>query len=67
MTSRRYIKVKFGQLNAVLESMLTTTIDSPQHKRVLRMKDNWENELSLSTICQTYKTNENLVKLKKVK
>ncbi|XP_035723200.1 putative gustatory receptor 28b [Vespa mandarinia] len=63
----RYIKVKFGQLNTVLQSMLRTTIDSPQHKRVLRMKDNWEDDSSLSTVYGTYKTNENLIKLKRVK
>ncbi|XP_047344318.1 uncharacterized protein LOC124946922 [Vespa velutina] len=63
----RYIKIKFGQLNAVLQSMLRTTIDSPQHKRVLRMKDNWEDDSSLSTVYGTYKTNENLIKLKRVK
>ncbi|KAL2725491.1 gustatory receptor for sugar taste 43a-like [Vespula squamosa] len=47
--------------------MLTTSLDSPQHKKVLRMKDNWEHDSSLSTIYRTYKTNENLAKLKKVK
>ncbi|KAF7413829.1 hypothetical protein HZH68_002318 [Vespula germanica] len=63
----RYIKIKFGQLNAVLQNMLTTTIDFPQHKRVLRMKDNWEDDSLLSTIYQLYKGNENLVKLKRIK
>ncbi|XP_035723145.1 uncharacterized protein LOC118442072 [Vespa mandarinia] len=48
-------------------SMLRTTIDSPQHARVLRMKDNWEDDLSLSTVYGTYKTNENFVKLKRIK
>ncbi|KAL2746805.1 gustatory receptor for sugar taste 43a-like [Vespula maculifrons] len=62
----RYIKIKFGQLNAVLQNMLTTTIDFPQHKRVLRMKDNWEDDSLLSTIYQIYKGNENLVKLKRI-
>ncbi|KAL2725485.1 gustatory receptor for sugar taste 43a-like [Vespula squamosa] len=61
------IKIKFGQLNTVLQSMLTTTIDSPQHKRVLRMKDNWEDDSSLSTIYRTYKVNKNLKKLKRVR
>nr|XP_050845461.1 uncharacterized protein LOC127061972 [Vespula vulgaris] len=65
--SLQYIKIKFAQLNAILQSMLTTTIDSPQHKRVLRMKDNWENDSSLSTIYRMYKANENLVKLKRIK
>ncbi|KAF7407527.1 hypothetical protein HZH66_002064 [Vespula vulgaris] len=47
--------------------MLPTTIDSPQHKRVLRMKDNWENDSALPTLYGTYKANEYHVKLKKVK
>lgn len=59
--------MKFGQLNVVLQSMLTTTIDSPQHKRILRMKDNWENVSSLSTIYRTYQVSENLRKLKTVR
>ncbi|KAL2746792.1 gustatory receptor for sugar taste 43a-like [Vespula maculifrons] len=63
----RYIKMKFAQLNGILQSMLTTTTDCPQHKRVLRMKDNWENDSSLSTIYRTYKAHENLIKLKRVR
>ncbi|KAF7413831.1 hypothetical protein HZH68_002320 [Vespula germanica] len=59
--------MKFNQLNAVLQSMLTTTIDSPQHKKILRMKDNWENVSSLSTIYRTYQVSENLRKLKTVR
>ncbi|KAF7407539.1 hypothetical protein HZH66_002076 [Vespula vulgaris] len=55
--------MKFVQLNAILQNMLTTTVYSPQHKRVLRMED----DSSFSTIYRTYKTNEDLVKLKKVK
>ncbi|XP_047344218.1 putative gustatory receptor 2a [Vespa velutina] len=47
--------------------MLTTTIDSPQHKRVFRMKDNWEDDSLLSTIYRMYKANENLIKLKRIK
>ncbi|KAI4479170.1 hypothetical protein M0804_011309 [Polistes exclamans] len=62
-----YIKIKFGQLNVALKSMLTTTVNSPQHKRVFRMKDNWEDDSSLSIIYRTYKTNENYIKLKKMK
>nr|KAF7434360.1 hypothetical protein H0235_002551 [Vespula pensylvanica] len=62
-----YSLINFRQLNTVLQSMLTTTIGSPQHKRVLRMKDNWEDDSSLSTIYRTYKTNENLIKLKRIK
>ncbi|XP_043487494.1 putative gustatory receptor 28b [Polistes fuscatus] len=46
--------------------MLTTTVDLPQHAKVLRMKDNWENDLSLSIIYRTYKANENLIKLKRI-
>ncbi|KAL2725494.1 LOW QUALITY PROTEIN: putative gustatory receptor 28b [Vespula squamosa] len=60
-------QIKFSQLNAVLQNMLTTTIDSPQHKRVLRMKDNWEHDSSLSTIYRTYKAHENLMKLKRIR
>nr|KAF7434351.1 hypothetical protein H0235_002542 [Vespula pensylvanica] len=60
-------QIKFVELNAVLQSMLTTSNDSPQHKRVLRMKNNWEDDSSLSTHYGTYKAYENLAKLKKVK
>ncbi|XP_035723070.1 gustatory receptor for sugar taste 43a-like [Vespa mandarinia] len=67
MILNRYIKINFGQLNSVLQSMLTTTVDSPQHKRVLRMKDNWEDDSSLSTVYRMYKANENIVKLKRIK
>ncbi|XP_014612277.1 PREDICTED: uncharacterized protein LOC106791273 [Polistes canadensis] len=63
----RYIKIKFGQLNVALKSMLTTTVNSPQHKRVFGMEDNWEDDSSLSIIYRTYKTNENYIKLKKIK
>ncbi|KAL2746809.1 gustatory receptor for sugar taste 43a-like [Vespula maculifrons] len=55
------------QLNAILQNMLTTTIDSPQHKRMRRMKDNWEDDSSLSTLYGTYEAYENLAKLKRVK
>ncbi|KAL2746800.1 LOW QUALITY PROTEIN: gustatory and pheromone receptor 32a-like [Vespula maculifrons] len=67
LNHNKYVKILFGQLNAVLQNMLTTTIDSPQHKRVLQMKDNWQDDSSLSTIYRTYKANENLKKLKRVK
>ncbi|XP_043664262.1 uncharacterized protein LOC122627280 [Vespula pensylvanica] len=63
----RCIKMKFNQLNAELQSMLTTSIDFPQHKRILRMKDNWENVFSLSTIYRTYQVSENLRKLKTIR
>nr|KAF7434358.1 hypothetical protein H0235_002549 [Vespula pensylvanica] len=59
--------MKFNQLNAELQSMLTTSIDFPQHKRILRMKDNWENVFSLSTIYRTYQVSENLRKLKTIR
>lgn len=38
---RSYSKIRFEQLNGLLQRMLTTTPDSPQHKRVLKMKDEW--------------------------
>ncbi|KAI4489517.1 hypothetical protein M0802_011052 [Mischocyttarus mexicanus] len=63
----RYIKIKFSELNELLKSMLTTTVDSPQHKKVFRMKDNWEDDSSLSIIYRTYKTNENFIKLRRIK
>ncbi|KAL2746794.1 putative gustatory receptor 28b [Vespula maculifrons] len=44
--------------------MLTTTIDSPQHKRVLRMRKN--DSLSFD-IHQKYKLNEDVIKIKKAK
>ncbi|KAL0116062.1 hypothetical protein PUN28_011132 [Cardiocondyla obscurior] len=36
-----YSKIRFEQLNNLLQRMLTTTPDSPQHKRVLRMTNLW--------------------------
>nr|KAF7434350.1 hypothetical protein H0235_002541 [Vespula pensylvanica] len=63
----RYVKIKFVQLNAILQNMLTTTIDSPQHKRMLRTRDNWEDDSSLSTFYGIYKAYENFAKLKRVK
>ncbi|KAI4485475.1 hypothetical protein M0804_006980 [Polistes exclamans] len=59
--------MKFNQLNGILHSMLTATIDSPQHKKVLRMKDNWEDDSLLSAIYRSYKTYENFIKLKRIK
>ncbi|KAI4473350.1 hypothetical protein M0802_016169 [Mischocyttarus mexicanus] len=59
--------MKFNQLNGILHNMLTATIDFPQHKRVLRMKDNWEDDSLLSTIYRPYKTYKNFIKLKRVK
>ncbi|XP_015185176.1 PREDICTED: uncharacterized protein LOC107071035 [Polistes dominula] len=63
----RYIGIKFNELNGILENMLTTTIDLPQHKKVVRMKDNWEDDLSLSIIYHMYKANENYIKLNKIR
>ncbi|KAI4489519.1 hypothetical protein M0802_011054 [Mischocyttarus mexicanus] len=63
----KYIKMRITQLNVILQSMLPTTIDFPQHKRVLQMKDNWEDDSSLSVIYRTYRANENYVKLRKIK
>ncbi|XP_076763180.1 uncharacterized protein LOC143430686 [Xylocopa sonorina] len=39
-----YLKLKFGQLNKLLRGMLTTTNDSPQHKRVLAMNYDFKNK-----------------------
>ncbi|CAK9806702.1 Putative gustatory receptor 28b [Anthophora plagiata] len=40
----KYLKLKFHQLNQLLHGMLTTTSDSPQHKRVLEMQYDSENK-----------------------
>ncbi|XP_043487493.1 uncharacterized protein LOC122514623 [Polistes fuscatus] len=50
-------------------SMLTTSIDSPQHKKVLRInnKSNNNNDLVSSGIYRTYKSNEEVVKMKKIR
>ncbi|XP_018337181.1 PREDICTED: putative gustatory receptor 28a [Trachymyrmex septentrionalis] len=44
-----YAKTRFTQLNNLLRLMLTTTPDSPQHKRVLKMKDEWDKSFVAST------------------
>ncbi|XP_018403472.1 PREDICTED: uncharacterized protein LOC108780314 [Cyphomyrmex costatus] len=44
----RYSKTRFTQLNNLLKRMLTTTPDSPQHKRVLKMKDDWDKAIASS-------------------
>ncbi|XP_018046054.1 PREDICTED: uncharacterized protein LOC108685670 [Atta colombica] len=44
-----YAKIRFTQLNNLLRLMLTTTPDSPQHKRVLKMKDEWDKSFVAST------------------
>ncbi|XP_047343965.1 uncharacterized protein LOC124946785 [Vespa velutina] len=54
----RCIKIKFSQLNELLRSMLTTTIDSPQHKRVLRMRKNDSPEIHLELIKCARNTND---------
>ncbi|XP_035723045.1 putative gustatory receptor 28a [Vespa mandarinia] len=48
-----YIKTKFSQLNELLKNMLTTTIDSPQHKRILRMWNNKKDDSSSYNIHRT--------------
>ncbi|KOC60043.1 Putative gustatory receptor 28b, partial [Habropoda laboriosa] len=40
----KYLKLKFHQLNQLLHGMLTTSPDSPQHKRVLEMRYDSENK-----------------------
>ncbi|CAL7939570.1 unnamed protein product [Xylocopa violacea] len=41
---KHYLKLKFGQLNKLLRGMLTTTKNSPQHKRVLAMNYDFKNK-----------------------
>ncbi|XP_047344244.1 putative gustatory receptor 28b [Vespa velutina] len=47
--------------------MLTTTIDSPQHKRVLRRRNIRKNEHASNNIRQTYKLDEDVIRIKKAK
>ncbi|KAI4479169.1 hypothetical protein M0804_011308 [Polistes exclamans] len=47
--------------------MLTTTIDSPQHKRVLRMKNNRKYDSPSYDIHKTYESNKDLIKIKKIR
>ncbi|KMQ91728.1 gustatory receptor 28b-like protein [Lasius niger] len=54
----RYAKIRFEQLNSLLQRMLTTTPDSPQHKRVLKMKDEW-NKTFTSAMQQDRRSEEN--------
>ncbi|KAL6444065.1 hypothetical protein ACFW04_001782 [Cataglyphis niger] len=54
----RYAKLRFEQLNNLLQRMLTTTPDSPQHKRVLKMKDEW-NKTFTSPTQQDRRSEEN--------
>nr|KAF7434355.1 hypothetical protein H0235_002546 [Vespula pensylvanica] len=50
-------QIKFSQLNEVLKGMLTTTIHSPQHKRILRMR-NGKNNSPSSDVHRTDKSNK---------
>ncbi|KAL2725484.1 gustatory and pheromone receptor 32a-like [Vespula squamosa] len=59
-------QIKFGQLNELLKGMLTTTIHSPQHKRVLCMRNRMSDSPS-SGIHRTDKSNEDLIKIRKAK
>ncbi|KAI4489495.1 hypothetical protein M0802_011030 [Mischocyttarus mexicanus] len=63
----RFIKLEFSQLNELLKSMLTTTIDSPQHKRIILMRNNRQNDSASADIHLTYKSNEDVIKIKKAK
>ncbi|XP_046828205.1 putative gustatory receptor 28b [Vespa crabro] len=47
--------------------MLTTTIDSPQHKRVLRRKNIRKDKHASNDIRKTYKLDENVIRIKKAK
>ncbi|KAL2725489.1 putative gustatory receptor 28b [Vespula squamosa] len=60
-------KMKFNQLNELLKNMLTTTIDSPQHKRVLGIKNNRKNDSPSSDIHRADKSNEDVITIKKAK
>ncbi|KAL2725495.1 gustatory and pheromone receptor 32a-like [Vespula squamosa] len=60
-------QIKFSQLNELLKGMLTANIDSPQHKKILRIRNNRKNDSPSSDIHRTYKSNENVVTIKKAK
>ncbi|XP_043664250.1 uncharacterized protein LOC122627274 [Vespula pensylvanica] len=62
-----YIKIKFSQLNDLLKSMLTTTIDSPQHKRIIRSRNIKNNDPLLNNIRRTYKLDDDAMKIKKAR
>nr|XP_050845473.1 uncharacterized protein LOC127061980 [Vespula vulgaris] len=51
----------------MLKNMLTTTIDSPQHKRILRIRNNRKNNSPSSDIHRTDKSNEDVITIKKSK
>ncbi|XP_018300178.1 putative gustatory receptor 28a [Mycetomoellerius zeteki] len=61
-----YSKTRFTQLNNLLRRMLTTTPDSPQHKRVLKMKDEW-NKFVASTTQEDSKSKDNTDTMRAVK
>ncbi|XP_015189695.1 PREDICTED: gustatory and pheromone receptor 32a-like [Polistes dominula] len=44
--------------------MLTTTNNSPQHKRMIKMRNNWKNDSASADIHRIYESNENVVKIK---
>ncbi|XP_046829659.1 gustatory and pheromone receptor 32a-like [Vespa crabro] len=66
MNLSKIIKTKFCQLNELLKGTLTTTIDSPQHKRVLWMRNRNSNS-PLSIIHRTDKPSKDVITIKKVK
>jgi len=47
--------------------MLTTTPDSPQHKRVLKMKDMWNKTFVASATQQDRRTKDNTDTMRAVK
>lgn len=59
--------LRFKQLNDLLQRMLTTTPDSPQHKRVLKMKDDWNKIFITSAAQQPRKTKDNTETMRAVK
>ncbi|XP_071631265.1 putative gustatory receptor 28a [Temnothorax longispinosus] len=62
-----YSKIRFEQLNNLLQRMLTTTPDSPQHKRVLKMKDEWNKPFTASATQQDRRTKDNTDTMRAVK
>ncbi|XP_011873108.1 PREDICTED: putative gustatory receptor 28b [Vollenhovia emeryi] len=64
-----YSKTRFEQLNNLLQGMLTTTPDSPQHKRVLKMKDEWNKSGTFITSAtqQDRRTKDNTDTMRAVK
>ncbi|XP_020294023.1 putative gustatory receptor 28b [Pseudomyrmex gracilis] len=60
-----YSKMRFEQMNNLLQRMLTTTPDSPQHKRVLKMKDEWNKTVTSSA--HDRKNRENTDTMRSVK